>query len=683
MLSEKHFTNALIHERSPYLQQHAHNPVQWYPWGNEALEKAKKEDKLMIISIGYSTCHWCHVMERESFEDEETAAIMNKYFVCIKVDREERPDIDQVYMDAVQLMTGHGGWPLNCITLPDQRPIFGGTYFPRAKWQQVLLQLANFYSTEKTKALEYATELTQGINRLESIIKKQTADDLPQIDVQLIYESWSQQFDTIYGGPNRAPKFPLPNTYEFLLQLLYHSQQQNILSPQQNQSLKKHLELTLESMVYGGIYDQLGGGFARYSTDMQWKVPHFEKMLYDNAQLVSLYSNAYKYLHDDLYKNVVEETLEFIARELTSPKGGFYSALDADSEGEEGKFYVWAKAEIETHLGESATLFKDYYNVNDKGFWEKENYILLRSETDEVIAARNKISVDQLHKIITSCKQQLMKVRDQRIRPGLDNKQICAWNALMLKGYVDAFTAFNKREYLITAQRNADFILKHLSSDDGRLLRHDGHNGGGFLDDYTFCIEAFISLYQCTFDEKYLAQAHQWMKYAMQHFYDEASGLFFYTASNAETLIARKFELQDNVIPASNSAMAKNLFLLSRYYALPEYETIAQQMLLHLIKEVEQQTPWYSNWAQLYLQMNFTFNEVCICGSKANEYRKEISKSYLPNILLAGSEKASKLPLLLNRNQENETLIYVCTNNACLTPVKTISEAIGLIKLPH
>ncbi len=679
MLSEKHFTNALIHERSPYLQQHAHNPVQWYPWGNEALEKAKKEDKLMIISIGYSTCHWCHVMERESFEDEETAAIMNKYFVCIKVDREERPDIDQVYMDAVQLMTGHGGWPLNCITLPDQRPIFGGTYFPRAKWQQVLLQLANFYSTEKTKALEYAQELTQGINRLESIIKKQTDDDLPNIDVKLIYESWSKQFDTIYGGPNRAPKFSLPNTYEFLLQLLYHSHQKNILSGEQNQSLKKHLQLTLQCMAYGGIYDQLGGGFARYSTDMQWKVPHFEKMLYDNAQLISLYSNAYKYLPDELYKNVVEETLEFITRELTSPEGGFYSALDADSEGEEGKFYVWTKAEVEMHLGESATLFKDYYNVNDKGFWEKENYILLRSETDEVIVERNKINVDQLHKIIAECKQQLMKVRDQRIHPGLDNKQICAWNALMLKGYVDAYNAFNKPEYLKTAQRNADFILKHLSADDGGLLRHAGHNGGGFLDDYAFCIEAFISLYQCTFNEKYLQQAHQWMKYAMQNFYDEASGLFFYTASNAETLIARKFELQDNVIPASNSAMAKNLLLLSRYYALPEYETISRQMLLHLIKEVEQQTPWYSNWAKLYLQMNFTFNEVCICGPKANEYRKEISKSYLPNILLAGSEKASKLPLIQNRNKENETLIYVCTKNACLNPVKTVDKALTLI----
>ncbi len=681
MQSDKLFTNKLIHERSPYLQQHAHNPVQWYPWGNEALEKAKSDDKLIIISIGYSTCHWCHVMERESFENEETAAIMNKYFVCIKVDREERPDIDQVYMDAVQLMTGHGGWPLNCITLPDQRPIYGATYFPRAQWHDVLLQLANFYTTDREKCIQYAEELTQGIHRMEGIGSKPNENKLATINLKSIFESWSKQFDETYGGPSRVPKFPLPNTYEFLLQLLYHSQQQNILSEDQNQLLKKHIQLTLKQIAYGGIYDQLGGGFARYSTDMEWKIPHFEKMLYDNAQLVSLYSNAYKYMPDELYRNIVKETVDFIARELTSSEGGFYSALDADSEGEEGKFYVWTKEEIEKELGVNALIFKNYFNVNEKGYWENENYILLRNESDATIAQRHHLSVEQLQKIIAECKQQLMKVREKRIRPGLDNKRICSWNALMMKGYLDAYTALDQIAYLKTTQLNAEFILKHLSSHDGGLLRHAGHNGEAFLDDYAFSIEAFISLYQCTFNESYLKQAHTWTEYVLKNFFDKASGLFYYTSSNGETLIARKFELQDNVIPSSNSAMAKNLFILSRYFTLTEYETIAQKMLLHLIKEVEMHTPWYSNWGQFAMYVNNNFYEVCICGSKAKILNQDFLKSYYPNLLIAGAEKESDLPILKNKIIDNENLIYVCTNNACLAPAKSVNEALSLINV--
>ena len=680
MQSNKFSTNALIHERSPYLQQHAHNPVQWFPWGKQALQKAVDEDKLLLISIGYSTCHWCNVMEHESFENEETAAIMNKHFVCIKVDREERPDIDQIYMDAVQLMTGRGGWPLNCITLPDQRPLYGGTYFPKEQWQQMLLQVANFYRTDKLKCFEYAAELTQGINRLEKMIAPKIKNEISPLDSSKIYERWSAQFDNENGGPNRSPKFPLPNTYEYLLQLLYHSQQQNSLSSKQKNELEQHLQLTLQQMAYGGIYDQIGGGFSRYSTDMMWKVPHFEKMLYDNAQLVSLYANAYKYFRNNLYKSIVEDTLSFIERELASPEAGFYAALDADSEGVEGKFYVWTNDEIANELGEHAELFKAYYNVNDRGYWEHNNYILLRSEPDEVIAKQHHLNINDLQKIIGDCKNQLMKVRDKRIRPGLDNKQICAWNALMLKGYTDAYAAFENEQYLTIAKANAQFILKNLSANDGGLLRHSLHTSNGFLDDYAFCIAAFISLYEATFNESYLEQAHNWLKYAMLHFYDETSGLFFYTASNAETLIARKIELQDNVISSSNSEMAKNLFALSRYYSLPHYETIAKKMLNYLINEVEQQTAWYSNWAQLYLQSNFTFYEVCICGPNADDYRKEISKLYLPNVLLAGGNETSTLPILQNRVGEKKTLIYVCTNNACLKPVKTIAEALAQIR---
>ena len=678
-MAQAKFTNALINERSPYLQQHAHNPVQWYGWGDAALSKAREEDKLIIISIGYSTCHWCHVMERESFEDEETAAIMNKYFVCIKVDREERPDIDAVYMDAVQLMTGQGGWPLNCITLPDQQPLYGGTYFPRSQWQQVLLNVANLYKTDRDKCLEYVNELTQGVSKEEKLITTLDNNYITTIDFIPIYKKWSTQFDPINGGANRAPKFPLPNTYSFLLQLLFQSQHQTILSEEQNEYLKKHVHHTLTAMAYGGIYDQLGGGFSRYSTDNEWKVPHFEKMLYDNAQLVSLYSNAYQYLHNDLYIEVVNDTLAFIERELTAADNGFYSALDADSEGVEGKFYVWTKEEIEKTLGSDAETFIHYYNVNSKGYWEHNNYILLQSESDSNIAKKFNISLGQLENIITNCKQKLMNVRDQRIRPGLDDKQICAWNALMLKGYIDAYSAFGDADYLNAAEKNAVFILKHLANSDGGLLRHAGYNGSGFLDDYAFCIDAFIALYQSTLKLDYLHQANQWMDYVLKHFYDDASGLFFYTSASAEKLITRKTELQDNVIPASNSAIAKNLFFLSRFYALPQYEEKAKKMLLHMVVEIEQHTPWYSNWAQLVLQINYPFYEVCVCGPDADKLVLEFRKLYLPNILLAGCNKESELPLLKNRFVKNENLIYVCTNNTCLLPFKSVSEVLTLI----
>lgn len=681
MPHEKQFTNELIHEHSPYLQQHAHNPVQWFSWSIKALEKAKAEDKLIIVSIGYSTCHWCHVMEHESFEDEETAAIMNKNFICIKVDREERPDIDQVYMDAVQLMTGHGGWPLNCITLPDQQPVYGGTYFPKAQWQQVLLQLSNFYATEKNKCIQYAHELTEGIKQIEKILPKPSADGSTSINLKSIYENWSKQFDTIYGGPNRVPKFPLPDSYQFLLQLLFHSQRENILLPDQNQSLKEHINLTLKQMAYGGIYDQLGGGFARYSTDKEWKVPHFEKMLYDNAQLVSLYSNAYKFFKEDLYKQVAEETLVFVQRELSSPEGGFYSALDADSEGVEGKFYVWTKEEIEKHLGGNAKIFCDYYNINEKGYWEHGNYILLRNDDEDAIAEQHQVTIEELRKTKSDCKQKLMEVRDKRVRPGLDNKQICSWNALMLKGYADAYSAFENPLYLEIAERSANFILKYLTADDGKLLRHAGQFIPAFLDDYAMTIEALISLYQITFNESYLNQAHQFTEFVQQYFYDEVSGLFFYTASNSEKLIARKMELQDNVIPSSNSVMAKNLFLLSRYFASSEYEMIARKMLSHLTKEVETQTPWHSNWAQLTLQFNFPFYEVCICGRNAKQPGKVITTPYLPNIMIAADETKSNLPILENRIDENEFQIFICTNNSCLAPVKTIEEAFNLMDL--
>jgi uncharacterized protein YyaL (SSP411 family) len=673
----KTHTNSLIHETSPYLLQHAHNPVQWYAWGKEALDKAKTENKLLLISIGYSACHWCHVMEHESFENEDTAAIMNELYVCIKVDREERPDIDQVYMHAVQLMTGQGGWPLNCIALPDGRPIYGGTYFRNSEWNNVLRQIAQMYKNDRIKCEHYATELTEGILQADNrqpLVEEKSIFSME--DAHKMYTSWKNYFDKEEGGPNRAPKFPMPNNYLFLLRYGYFSKDAGAL---------EHVQLTLNKMAFGGIYDQLGGGFSRYSTDVLWKVPHFEKMLYDNGQLVSLYAEAYQYTKTPLYKQVVYETLDFVSRELTSTEGGFYAALDADSEGEEGRYYVWNKEKLKTLLGDQAQLFIEYYNVDVTGFWEHDNYILLRKQTDDVIAAKHGISVEDLQKKIAQAKKTLMKERETRIRPGLDDKQITSWNALMLKGYIDAYAVFEEENFLKAALKNANFLLSKLKTRSG-CLYHTYKNGqasiNGYLEDYAFTIEAFIALYEVTFDESWLEQARQLMTYAILHFYDADQGLFYFTSDKDPALITRKKEIQDNVIPASNSGMAKCLYKLSKYYNSEEFESMALKMLLHVKAEMLQYPSGFSNWGLLLLEQVAPAYEIAICGKNAEKLRRELNGFYIPNKLLAGAfREGSKLPLLQNRFHADSTVIYVCRDKSCQPPVKKVTDALEYIKI--
>lgn len=672
-------TNSLIHESSPYLLQHAHNPVNWYAWGNEALEKARIENKLLLISIGYSACHWCHVMEHESFEDAATAALMNELYVCIKVDREERPDIDQVYMHAVQLMTGQGGWPLNCIALPDGRPIYGGTYFRNSDWNNVLRQIAQMYKTDSTKCIEYAAELTSGIQSSDHApVLTTTPSSFSMDEVRTMVEGWKAYFDTQEGGPNRAPKFPMPNNYLFLL---WYG------SATQDKSALAQVELTLDKMAFGGIYDQIGGGFSRYATDVLWKVPHFEKMLYDNAQLVSLYASAYQFTNKPLYKKVVYETLEWIEREMTSPEGGFYSALDADSEGVEGRFYVWKKEQLQDLLGDLAVLFFDYFNVNSNGIWEEGHYILLRKQSDALIAEKYDISESDLHRKITQAKKILLKEREMRIRPGLDDKQITSWNALMLQGYIDAYAAFNEAPFLKAALKNAAFIVSNLKNGNG-CLYHTYKNGhariNGYLEDYSFTIEAFIALYEVTFDEVWLEHARQLMTYAIGHFYDADTGLFYFTSDKDPALITRKKEIQDNVIPASNSSMAKALYKLSCYFNSEEFEGMAVKML-HMVKEDMIRYPsGHSNWGILMLQQVSPLIEIAICGKHAEKIRRELHAAYLPNKLMAGAVKeGSALPLLQGRFVSDETLIYICKEKACLAPVKTVEEALDLLLYQH
>lgn len=673
------FTNALVNETSPYLLQHAHNPVNWYAWNDETLEKAEQEDKLILVSIGYSACHWCHVMEHESFEDEGVAKIMNDHFICIKVDREERPDIDQIYMLAVQLMTGQGGWPLNCFALPDGRPIYGGTYFPKEQWKNILLNLADVYKNDREKALEYAVRLTDGIKMAELVKGKETQDEFTVKSLQQSVDKWKQRFDKVEGGPDRAPKFPLPNNYQFLLRYAFSS----ALDKENKEELLRHVNLTLQKMAFGGIYDQIGGGFSRYAVDHYWKVPHFEKMLYDNAQLVSLYSEAFRATKNPLYKQVVYETLAFVERELTSPEGAFYSALDADSEGVEGKFYVWTKEELQTILKQNYDLFADYYNVNSLGLWEHDNYILLRDQTDDSIAAKHTISVEILQSTIAEIKTELLSIRDKRIRPGLDDKTLTSWNALMLKGFVDAYTTFNEQRFIDCAIKNADFILnKQLRKDGG--LNHSYKNGkstiNGYLEDYCFTMEALIALYEASFNDQYLHKAKELVAYCIVHFHDAKSGMFYFTSDEDKALISRKMELSDNVIPASNSSIAKSLFILGHHFENQQYIDMSSKMLNNVLDEIVNYGAGYSNWAMLLLYFTDPFFEIAIAGGEADEKRKKLNNYYIPNAVFSGSTTESNLPLLKGRLVKDQTLIYVCSDNTCKPPVYGIEDALNFLK---
>lgn len=657
MSTTHNHTNSLINASSPYLLQHAHNPVNWQEWGDEAFAKAKAEDKLVLVSIGYSACHWCHVMERETFEQEASADVMNKFFVCIKVDREERPDVDQIYMDAINLMTGRGGWPLNVFCLPDGRPIHGGTYFKNEDWNQLLFQLEDFYKNRKPEALEYATKLTKGISEYDLIPKQTTPANFTKQDLDTMYTDWSDNFDWEEGGNNRAPKFPLPVNYNFLL---------NYAVAAKHEKANEFVHFTLAKMANGGIYDQLGGGFARYSVDKHWFAPHFEKMLYDNGQLVSLYSDAYLDGNNPQYRQVVEETLAFIKRELTDKNGGFYSALDADSEGEEGKFYVWTKAEIDTILGTDAELFCQYYNVEEGGNWEHGNNILCVTETNLETKAKLQAAITKL-----------MAERDKRIRPGLDDKIITSWNALMLKGYADAYRVFRKEEYLEAALKNLSFIKNNMLVDGvlHRIYKDGKTTINGFLEDYAYLIDALISLYQVTANESHLNFAKELTEDTLREFYDEQTGFFFFTPNSGEKLVARKTDSTDDVTPAANSTMCKNLYTLGYYFSNIDYENKANQMLNNIAAKVKQHTPWYSGWAYMALVKAYGFNQLVITGNDTTSQQTALQRRLLPATIYAYDvDGSSQLPLVQNKSQENKTLIYHCIDKTCLAPVVEVQD---------
>ncbi len=671
--------NELHLETSPYLLQHANNPVYWKAWNTISLTEAKEKNQLIIISIGYSACHWCHVMEHESFENEAVATVMNSHFINIKVDREERPDVDAVYMKAVQIMTGHGGWPLNIVALPDGRPVWGGTYFRKEEWTETLEQLQKMYQLAPEKMIDYADKLHQGIQAISIVENNGNATTNQKLQLESLVSKWKKSFDWEFGGLARAPKFMMPNNYQFLLRYAYQNQDAELL---------EFVNLTLTKMAFGGVFDTVDGGFSRYSVDLKWHIPHFEKMLYDNGQLVSLYSEAYKLTQNPLFKYTIEKTLLFVKKEWKTPEGGFYSALDADSLNdknhlEEGAFYVWQIPQLKAIIKDDFDLFSQVFNVNSFGLWEEENYVLIQNESLDTIAEINRISVNDLENKKKNWEQLLYSEREKRSKPRLDDKCLTSWNAIMLKGYVDAYKALGNQNYLDIALENANFIIKNLWSNEGHLF-HNYKNGkstiNGYLEDYCFVIAAFISVYEATWNEKWLQDAKQLLDYSLEHFYDEQQSFFRFTSDKDEALISVHFETEDNVIPASNSVMAKNLNQLSVYFNNPYYEKVAKQMLAILLPTIDYPSA-FSNWLDLALTIAEQNKELAICGPNAKEYINRINMLYLPNIIVAGSEKASTLPFLKDRFVEDKNLFYVCQNRTCQLPTEDFQEMINQLSL--
>ncbi|MGB0176552.1 MAG: thioredoxin domain-containing protein, partial [Owenweeksia sp.] len=570
--------------------------------------------------------------------------------------------------------TRQGGWPLNVVALPDGRPVWGGTYFPRENWMQALQSIYEIYRDEPRKMLEYAEKLHEGIVQSELVSVNPNPASFSAEETQAIFFNWQRNLDTVKGGPDRAPKFPLPNNYQFLLQFGHLNN---------NSAALDQVRLTLKRMAYGGIYDQLGGGFARYSTDADWKVPHFEKMLYDNAQLVALYSQAYRKFRDPMYARVVNETLEWIEREMTGSKGEFYSALDADSEGEEGKFYIWTEAELQRLIPENEWAdFAAFYNVNENGYWEKDHYILLRKPE-----ARPGID-EKPHPMQDKWKDVLFRARSKRERPGLDDKALTSWNALMISAYLEAYKALIHDQpekaavYRKRAVQNAEWLIHNQSRRDGSLF-HTYRKGvssiDGLLEDYAFATAAFLQLFEVSFERKYLDQASRWTKYVQTHFQDTATGLFYMRSLQSDPLIAKSMETSDNVIPASNSVMALNLFYLSHYLDEPGYRQQSEKMLNQVKDRMLQYGESYSNWGRLMLHLTYPYYEVAVSGSEAKEIYENLQKHYQPNVLWIASTSESDLPLLENRFVSGKTYIYVCQNKVCKLPVETPEKALELM----
>ncbi len=678
-MSEHKHTNRLSKESSPYLLQHAHNPVDWYAWGEEAIAKARTEDKPILLSIGYSACHWCHVMERESFESEEIASLMNEMFVNIKVDREERPDIDQIYMNAVQLMQRQGGWPLTVFLTPELVPFYGGTYFPPEDrynipgFPRILQLVSNAYRTRKTEIDAGATEMLAELRRMSAVSESNEVITPAILDDG--ERALLRTFDSRNGGFGGAPKFPAPMSLEFLLRAYKRTANEQALAA---------AAFTCRKMAEGGLYDHLGGGFHRYSTDARWLVPHFEKMLYDNAQLSRLYVYLFQITGDEFYRRVAEETYDYVLREMTDESGGFYSTQDADSEGVEGKFFVWDKSEIIRLLGETdGALFCAYYNVTEEGNFEEKN-ILNITRTLESVAQQTDVSIEDLRERLARGRRLLFEEREKRVKPGRDEKVISAWNGLMLESIALAAAVFERDDYLQAAERNARFLLEQMT--EGRLLLHVFKDGKSkqtaFLDDYACVISGLIALYESTGTTLWLERATMLADVMIEEFWDEADGGFFYTGQSSERLIVRNKDFFDNATPSGNSVAADVLLKLSVLTGEEKYRRLVTT-IFRLMRDTVVRYP--SAFGRTLSALDFflsTPKEIVIIGAdeQLQSFVRAVWKHYLPNKVLVQSRSDDAatehlLPLLQGRSaKDGRTTAYVCENYTCRQPVTTVEE---------
>lgn len=663
--------NRLTKASSPYLQEHADNPVNWYEWGDEALAKAKKENKPLLVSVGYASCHWCHQMEKESFLDTAVARIMNENFVCIKVDREERPDIDNIYMNACQLISGNAGWPLNAFALPDGKPFFAGTYYSKQSWTNLLNNIATAYKKQYNKVMLQAQSLASGIANLElAVLTDSTETVANKSFYHDLFDSLYQKLDLTYGGYKGSPKFPLPSTAEFLLQYYFLTKDKQALDA---------AITTLTQMALGGIYDHIGGGFARYSTDSLWRIPHFEKMLYDNGQLMSVYAHVYQLTGNIFFKNIVQEIAAFTERDLRASNGGFYSSLNADTEEGEGEFYAWHQKEFKDKAGiNDPELIASYYNISEKGNWEKNKNILYASLTPEEYAVKNNLNTATFYNHLITAKKALFSERNKRAKPATDDKILTSWNSLMLKGYLDAYAALGNENYLQISLANAHFLEHNMLQKDGSLLRSYRNNQStinGFLDDYALLSKSFIRLYQLTFDKHWLSLAQNLADYAIKHFYDAKSGMFYYTSSQTGSVI-KKIEIADNVIPSSNAVMAEVLYDLGVYFEKEDYSNRSSRMLSLLHNQMLKGVDYYTAWCFLSGLYSYGTNEVAIIGKDVMKKNRELQKHYLPQSVFMGSTSEENLSLLQNKYSKAATLIYVCTNRTCKLPVEETALAL-------
>lgn len=661
--------NQLKNAHSPYLLQHAENPVHWKFWNNENLKLAQKENKLLIISIGYSACHWCHVMEHECFENEEVAKVMNTNFISIKIDREEQPEVDAIYMKALQLMTKQGGWPLNIVALPNGKPIWGATYVNKNQWIEVLTQLSDLYENDPDKMVDYADKLLNGIEIISD------TNELPKSEASFnldeLVKKWSKSFDWEYGGYARAPKFMMPTNLDFL---------QSYGFINKNKSILDYVDLTLTRMAWGGLFDTVHGGFSRYSVDVKWHIPHFEKMLYDNALLLKIYADAFKRTQNTLYKEVIQKTIQFLKDEFLNFQGGFYAAFDADSLNNENKliegaFYIWKIDELKKILKDDFDLFSEVFNINTFGYWEEDFYVLIQNKTLEKVASLNNLDLNVLTEKKKNWETKLKSERKKRQKPRLDDKIITSWNGMLLSGLIHANSILKEKETTKIISNLEKFIANKLTKEDyqlGHTFKNNELYLDGLFEDYAFIIQAYIDLYSNTFNEDYLNKAKNYTHVAYDLFYDSEKQ-FFRSHKLDPKLIINHFEIEDNVVPASNSVMANNLMTLGLIFENSYFIETGNKMTNRVLETIDYASA-FSNWLLTHLKTEKSFTEITVIGNEAAIYNQRISDHYLPNTLITGSNIKSRIPYLKNYQINDKTEIYICTNKNCLKPMNTVLE---------